>query len=905
MPKPSQRFQAHPLMILAASFMLGIVGASLLPESSRVLISLAAALSLLTLALARLGWSLMASILLCLAYALLGATLAAMEQQARGVDSLSLLLDNGVISPGGPVELTGVLAQQPEAAPEAVYLTLRVEKLTWKGEEQRVVGMVSLLVPLSGNAAETEFERLELRYGARIRALTTLKRGETFRNPGGTSFTEYLDRKGFAATGVLKSPQLIERLDDEPVLLPLAWLYDWRQRLQQAIKTRFAPETAGVLNASLLGNQYFLSRSAGERFREGGTFHVLVISGLHISFIGGLIFLVARRISKNKLVQFLLSATVLWSYAVAVGAEASVVRAALMFTFVAFAPVVSRRAASLNALGAAALVLLTWRPGDLFDPSFQLTFLSVAAIVIFAWPLLQRMSEIGSWRPTRATPYPPHCRRWLRVFCEALFWSERKWHREVAQLNYRCKLFKTPLAALLERFHLQAFLRYGFAAVLVSGCVQITMLPLLVVYFHRLSISALILNIGVSAIMAALIFTAIGALLVGVVSMSVAVPLVSLTNSLQWLMVHSVDPFTSLGLAAVRLPEYSGGAAAVYGAFFVPLIILGLTLPRWNALARPSSTATKRRGWLFVRITVIVQVLLVAIVLFHPFSTAKTEGKLRVDFLDVGQGDAALVTMPDGTTLLVDGGGRPTFLQKKSAGEAKEGFQRDTRSIGEAVVSEYLWWRGLERVDYVMATHADADHIEGLNDVVRNFKVRAALLARTPANDREFAAFAVSAHQMGVPLRLVGAGDSLCFGAVRIAVLWPPPADSLQARSGNDDSLVLQIEYGSRRILLLADIERKTELALLSGAPQSLTADVVKVAHHGSRTSSTARFVAAVHPQVAIISVGRQSMFGHPHGEVVERWRASGAEILTTGQSGMVTVTTDGGELTVTRFVAK
>ena len=91
------------------------------------------------------------------------------------------------------------------------------------------------------------------------------------------------------------------------------------------------------------------------------------------------------------------------------------------------------------------------------------------------------------------------------------------------------------------------------------------------------------------------------------------------------------------------------------------------------------------------------------------------------------------MTMPDGTTLLVDGGGRPKFLKKNPEGQPKETFERDARSIGEAVVSEYLWWRGLDHVDYVLATHADADHIDGLNDVMRNFEVRAALVARRPA----------------------------------------------------------------------------------------------------------------------------------------------------------------------------
>src|SRR5207253_8053997 len=107
-------------------------------------------------------------------------------------------------------------------------------------------------------------------------------------------------------------------------------------------------------------------------------------------------------------------------------------------------------------------------------------------------------------------------------------------------------------------------------------------------------------------------------------------------------------------------------------------------------------------------------------------------GRLRWHVLDVGQGDAALVTMPDGTTLLVDGGGRTSYAggAQASDDEGGETFERDTRSIGEAVVSEYLWWRGLDHVDYIVATHADADHIDGLNDVMRNFSVRAAFVGR-------------------------------------------------------------------------------------------------------------------------------------------------------------------------------
>nr|MBA3805495.1 ComEC/Rec2 family competence protein [Acidobacteriota bacterium] len=778
-----------------------------------------------------------------------------------------------------------------------------VEKVRYKETEREATGKVWLTASVRDQRVRAEYEALELRYGARLRIMTALSRTERFRNPGVSSLTEYLEQRGLDATGAIKSPLLIERLDDERVLLPLFWLYEWRQSLLAEINARFSAETAGVLNAALLGNRYGLSRSAAERFRVGGTFHVLVISGLHITFLGGCVLLLARRLTKRRGWQFLTCALFLWAYTVAVGAESSVVRAALMFTVVAFAPVVHRRASSLNALGGAGLLLLVWRPSDLFDPSFQLTFLSVLMIVCLAWPLLRKLEEVGAWRPARATAYPPLCPRSLRILGETLFWSEREWKREMARSTYQYRLFKTKLAARLERFRVQRIVRYAVSALVVSASVQLGLLPLLILYFHRLSLASFVLNILVGFLMAALSLIALASLLVFQLSEALAAPLIRLAELTSWLMIHSVDPFMRMHLASVRLPEFAGWAAMLYGLYYLPLIVLIFALARWNPL-RPALPFDQEETFRWTRPRMIAPafIIMLLIILAHPLSAGRPDGRLRVDFLDVGQGDAALVTMPDGTTLLIDGGGRPSFSRRAQPGtnEDAEPFERDARSIGEAVVSEYLWWRGLDHVDYILATHADADHIDGLNDVARNFKVRAALVARAPRADPEYARFAATMQAEGVPVLLVGRGDRLRFGTVIAEVIWPTWSESNDAPSTNDDSVVLSLRWGERTFLLAGDIERRAEDALVVATVDNMMAsDVVKVAHHGSKTSSTENFVTATHPSLAIISVGLTSPFGHPRPEVLERWRASGAEVMTTGERGTITVSTDGHDLKV------
>lgn len=900
--KPS--FNLNPFVLLAGSLSTGVLLTKIVNPPPLFCLALGAALSTLAIIALKRNSLTRAAFFIVLAFASAGASLALAEEVAVDDERVRRFYEDGRIDSGEPVEITGALERAPEVAPDGLRMSLRVERLKSGADEYEAKGRVEFFAPTRENRLRDEYDALELRRGARLRAMVGLERDAGFRNPGVSPYTEFLDRRDADARGVIKSPLLIERLDDERVFLPLVWLEERRAQLLSRFEETFSPETASVLAASMLGNRHHLSRETSERFREGGTFHVLVISGVHITFIGGLFWAFASRLTKRPALRWAASCVAVWVYAVGVGAETSVVRAALMFTFVALAPALSRPAATLNALGGAALFLLVLRPSNLFDPSFQLSFLSVLAIVALAWPLYSRLKEIGEWRPTRSTPYPPACPSHLRTFAEALFWSERAWLIELRRSTYSYRLFKTTWAVRLERLRLQKLMRFAFAALLTSVSVQLFMLPLLALHFHRLSLASLVLNVFVGALMAILSFAALAAVSLAQLGSFFSDPFIWIAEWANALMVRGVDPFSRIGLASVRIAEYAGLAKATYFLHYLPLASLIVALARWSPLAPPSTDdeAKRRRRLRFFRLSALASVVLFVLIVTHPFSAPRPDGKLRVDFLDVGQGDAALITAPNGRTLLIDGGGRPRISLRGDEFEGGEEFERDSRTIGEAVVSEYLWHRGLSSIDFMLATHADADHIEGLNDVARNFNVGAALVARTPENDEEFERLAGTLQSVGVPVYAISRGDSLRFGGVEIDALWPAPEKG-DASSSNDDSVVLRVRFGSRSILFTGDIEAKTEGALVALEGDALRSDVVKVAHHGSRTSSMRSFVEATRPAYAVVSVGRDSPYGHPHAQVIERWRAIGARVVTTGESGAIFFTTDGDDLRMETYV--
>jgi competence protein ComEC len=893
----SANFTLYPLAWLSVCFALGILLENLFAASWLIYLAVCLASAIFALIFSK---QKNAALFLLVSFIAAGALCFKTEKASVAPNRLKNLYDQQVFVSGEPIEITGILQSKPEPAVGGFFLELKAESAISKGVETAVSGNVRLFAPSFDKQSADEYEQLSLKPGARLRVACALKREEKFQNPGVKSQKEILDQKEIDASATIKSPLLVENLGEKAAFRPLAFVYEQRQNLIVEFKKHFSAQTSGVLIASLLGNRYHLDKATSERFREGGTFHVLVISGLQITFIGTLIVWLIRLFTRNRLLQFLLASALLWSYSLAVGAEAPVVRAAEMFTILLFADVIFRQSTLLNALGMAALILLIWRPSDFFDQSFQLTFACVAAIVATAFPLLEKIRAIGEWQPATETPIPPNCSKNLKTFCETVYWSEENWRRKQERSIWSCRLFKTPLAEKLERRKLQTILRYIFETVLVSLVVQMWLVPFLVVYFHRISVVGIFLNVWVGLLMAIESVVAILAIFAAQISSTLAAPLILITEILNWIMIHAADFLIENGWASFRLPHYSGAMRAIYVLYFVPVLALTYLVHNWKPFSLEFKAQNLKSK---VRYSFAALFVFLLLIIFHPLSAPLPEGRLHIDFLDVGQGDSALITMPDGETLLVDGGGKVSFksLYVQREGEAAEIFEPDTQNIGEAVVSEFLWEKGYSQIDYILATHADADHIQGLTDIAKNFRVRTAIFGRTPSNDADFMELYNILQKRNVPVFVASSGDRLNFGEVRIEVLYPEKDVAPEAVSDNNHSLVLRVVYGDRKFLLTGDIERETE-NLLTAAPEFLQADVVKVAHHGSKTSSTENFVNAVKTKLAVISVGRDSPFGHPKPEVVERWKSAGAKVLTTGENGTISFSTDGKDLQLKTF---
>jgi competence protein ComEC len=700
---------------------------------------------------------------------------------------------------------------------------------------------------------------LQFDYGQRVEIEARIRSPHNFNNPGGFDYVSYLARQHIYWTATMTRGSTGKLLGDRCGSRFMALVYRLRTAALKRLERLYAGNeyATAMLEGVLIGQSSGIERVWTENFRRTGTFHALVISGVHVAVLAGVLLFLLRLCGLPELSALAVTAAAAWLYAFVSGLSAPVVRAAGGFSLYLAARFLFRRTRVMNLLAAVALAYLAWDPQQLFDASFQLSFLSVAAIGALAAPLLEaRIAPLARGMRSldiAADPYleprVAQARVELRLAAETLtLWTRlpKRWMEQALALTLRLTLFAAEM-------------------VVISAVIQVGLALPMAEYFHRVSFTGLTANLLIVPLMEMLVPIGFLAIFTGWHWVA-AVAGALLTASAQVADWHArLEP-------AWRVPNPPLWLALGFAGSL--LLLAFVTRPAGN---RQTGSPPQRRVW---RLAALATVLgLFVLLLWQPWPARTQPHVLELTSIDVGQGDSLLLVFPQGQRMLVDGGGLLQFGRART--------RKSNLDIGEDVVSPYLWSRGIRRLDVVVATHAHQDHIGGLAAVLDNFHPRELWTGANPDP-------ALSAHARRLGVRVIEkwAGARFDFSGAGIEILSPPAGYS-SAKAGNNDSLAFWVHYGSRSFLLEGDLERPMERLMLSDG-LAIHADVLKVGHHGSKTSTIAPFLDTVAPEVAIISAGFQNSFGHPSPEVVQRLEDRHAAVLRTDLDGLVTVSTDG-----------
>jgi len=697
---------------------------------------------------------------------------------------------------GEKVTLQGIVVHEPVARDRSTNLQVSVSRLKSDGNWESVHGQVLVQVP--SYATHHYGDELEL-YG----------KLQTPQDTEGFSYPTYLARKGIHSLLPYPRVTLLARNRGNPLL---ALLYALKRRTQSVIAAILPEPEAALLTGILLGSDEGIPRSLMDKFRATGTAHIIAISGFNIALISAALLRVFSRLLP-RYTALVVSIGVIACYAILVGAEPPVVRAAIMGSLAALALIVGRQSHALTSLFAAAWWMTAWQPFLLWDVSFQLSFAASLGLIVYAGKLQQGAE------------------------------------------NVLCRLVSMEIARRAVQL-LQDTL-------FTTGAAMITTLPLLVYHFQQFSPLSFFANLLILPVQPAIVYLGSTAAMAGFILL----PLGKWLGWVAWLFLTYTIRTVEIVAQWIHTSGIMRVPPQVPLAYYAFLFLI--TWQPTRGILSPKAAIQRLLHSGMMRTTGTVALAVVVILVWVAVANLP-DGKLHVAFLDVGQGDAILVRTPAGNRLLIDGGPSPALLLS---------------ALGRRLP---FWDR---RIDLVLLSHPHEDHLLGLLSVVERYQVRQVLMSDVACQSPLCAQWQQRLEEKGIPVLTVAHPMQVDMGdGLTMEVL---PSITEDANSLDSASLVAHLTWRETSLLFAGDLEAEGLLALRD-AGWSLSSNVLKVSHHGSNQAVNEALLAAVDPEIAVISVGAGNRFGHPATATLSCLEEAGVQVLRTDQVGTVDVVSDG-----------
>ncbi|MFF2090361.1 DNA internalization-related competence protein ComEC/Rec2 [Paenibacillus sp. NPDC058174] len=792
---------------------------------------------------------------------LLGCSVAAGERlwaDARNVTALPELLsaaEAATPSTSYQVEVLGVIGSPVEIDGDRAMFRVTAETVSVGGEAAPRQLRERLLVHVRLEQQPHQAVAAEWQRGDRVRIAGELTLPASSSNSGGFDYRRYLSSqkihwllkaKGIGAVEVSPGPgwsaaALLGRVDQA------------RGWLGARLGSMYPSDQSGYMQGLVLGIREDLDPQQFQQFSRLGLTHILAISGLHVAvfmYVLGAVLRFMRMTRERMLVTLMFAVPV---YVMLAGASPSVIRAGLMAVLGLLAARMDKLKDGLHLLAAAAVLMLAWEPYYIGDVSFQLSFIVTAGLIIGVPRLRKTMPD----------------------------WKRGRWLLDLTAVTVVAQAASFPVSIYyFNQFHV------------LSLPANLLLVPF---------ISSIVMPIGAIALFIGS-FWYLGGKLLAIASIygnNVTFWLVDQMAQVDFLRSIWATPpiwwiaaWYVLFIAAVRLLPST--KTSLQAQMEQPEETTDLSLPAEEQEALTAHPGTKWRSralWLVG--------LGAAVLLFYAYYPDMLNRDGTVHILDVGQGDAIYVRTPEGKRMLIDGGGTLSF--RKPGEEWRD--RSDPFEVGKKVLVPLLMKRGVHKLDLLVISHLDSDHIRGLTAVIETIPVKGILWNGSMKKVEDAQSLLKLAVKQKIPLYRAEAGQQWKLGDdTALTVLWPEAvspneqADIPIEKDQNPRSVVLHLSMYNSSFLLTGDIDSPTESAInrlwrdappISGNCCS-SVDVLKVAHHGSRYSTSDEWLRFWHPYHAVASVGATNTYGHPHPDVIGRLKSAGSDFLRTDVYGEV-----------------